>query len=80
MAANEQLAAEYITQLKAGAQPGSIERPILRHIDRYDAKQEKKRFNQAMDEAEALARAGRRDLIRELEVEWGDLQPSRSTY
>jgi hypothetical protein len=80
VAANEQQAAEYISQLEAGAPPGSIERPILRHIDRYQAKQEKKRFDQAMDEAEALARAGRRDQIRALELEWDDLQPSTSSY
>lgn len=85
---NAEMATEYISQLKAGAQPGSINRPTLRHINNYKAKQQRKMFIQAMDEAEALARAGKRDQIREFEFTRGNLveqsgsspQRSKSTY
>ena len=70
VADNGRKAAEYISLLKAGAEPGSIERPFLRHVNTYEAKQQKKRFIKAMDEAEELARAGRHEQIMELEIDW----------
>ena len=67
VADNGRKAAEYISQLKAGAEPGGIQRPIMRHINTFEAKQQQKRFNAAMDEAEALARAGKHEQIQELD-------------
>ncbi len=64
VAGNERRATEYISLLKAGEEPGSIKRPFMRHINRYQAKQQQKRLNQAMDDAEALALAGRHDEIQ----------------
>jgi hypothetical protein len=84
---NEKKAAEYISQLKAGAVPGSIERPSMRHTDKFQAKKQQRRFNQAMDEAEKLARAGRHEQITELEIGWETFfeaeskpKPKRSGY
>ncbi len=73
VAVNEKKAAEYISLLKAGADPGSIERPNMRHTDKFQAKKQQRRFYQAMDEAEELARAGRHEQITELEVGWEGL-------
>jgi hypothetical protein len=70
VADNGRKAAEYISLLKAGAEPDSIKRPFLRHVNTYEAKQQKKRFIKAMDEAEELARAGRHEQIMELEIDW----------
>lgn len=67
VADNEEKAAEYISQLKAGMEPGSIERPQMRHINTYKAKQRQTILNKAMDEAEELARSGKHDEIQELE-------------
>jgi hypothetical protein len=68
------MAAEYISQLKAGADPGSIERPAMRFISQYQAKQEQTKFIKTMGEEEALARAGKHDQRQELESEYRDLE------
>lgn len=77
---NEKSAAEYISELKAGAEPGSIERPPLRHINRFEAKQEKRRLIEAMNEAENLARTGKRDQIKELEVKSSSSSEEKGSY
>lgn len=64
---NQLKAKEYISQLKAGANPDSLTRPHLRRVDKYKVKQSNKEIKKAMDEAEALARAGKHDLIMEPE-------------
>jgi hypothetical protein len=74
VAVNERMAAEYIARLKDGADPGSVERPAMRFISQYQAKQEQKKFIKAMDEAEEFARAGKHDQIQELESEYRELE------
>jgi len=55
---------EYIFQLKDGANPDILERPRLRLSGNYKAKKERREMYKAMDEAEALARQGKRNLIQ----------------
>lgn len=74
VAINEKNAAEYIEKLKSGADPDSVRRPTMRFIEKIQAKNEQKRFFKAMDEAEALARAGKHEEIRELELKYQDLR------
>jgi hypothetical protein len=78
VADNEKRAAEYISLLKAGADPGSIERPSMRHADKFQAKKQQRRFYQAMDRAEELARAGRHEQITELEIGWENFYETES--
>lgn len=70
VAINEKNAAEYIEKLKSGADPDSVRRPTMRFIEKIQAKNEQKRFHQAMDEAEELARAGKPELIQDLELKY----------
>jgi hypothetical protein len=72
LADNNRKTAEYINQLKDGADPAGLERPFLRHINVYEAKQQKRRFIEAMDEAERLARAGKHDQIKALAIDGSD--------
>ena len=74
VAINEKNAAEYIEKLKSGEDPNRVKRPTMRFIDKYQAKQEQKKFKKAMDEAEALARTGRPEEIKELELKYQDLK------
>lgn len=74
VAINEKNAAEYIEKLKSGADPNSVVRPTMRFIKKIQAKNEQKRFFKAMDEAEALARAGKHEEIKELELKYQDLK------
>jgi hypothetical protein len=60
---NQILASEYIQKLQAGADPAKVERPHLRRIDNYKAKQARSEIIKAMDNAEKLARAGKHQLI-----------------
>ena len=68
-------AAAYIHKLKEGADPSELQQPVLRGVPfrrgyvNYRAKREIMLLGQAMDEAEALAKAGKRDQIKELEVD-----------
>ena len=80
VASNERRAAEYISLLKAGEEPGSIKRPIMRHISHYQAKQLQKKLIRAMDDAEALARAGKHYQIKELERITNSSHERTSTY
>lgn len=64
---NQVKATEYINQLKTGADPNSLTRPNLRRKNHYKAKQSYREIGKAMDEAEALARAGKAKLIKEPE-------------
>ncbi len=64
---NQLKAIEYITQLKAGADPNSLTRPQLRRHNKWKVKQSRREINKAMDEAEALARAGKHHLIQKPE-------------
>lgn len=77
VAINEKNAAEYIEKLKSGANPNHTRRPTMRFIKDYQAKQEQKRFHKAMDEAETLARAGRPEEIKELELKYQDREKYR---
>ena len=61
---NQEKARIYITQLKNGADPDRLERPHLRRHNKWKVKQSRKERKRAMDRAEALARAGKRYLIR----------------
>lgn len=70
MAISERNAAEYISQLKAGARPDDLTRPEMRYDEEYNAKMYVKELNRAMDEAERLARQGRNDQIEELELQF----------
>lgn len=78
MAISERNVAEYIQQLKDGAKPGSLKRPELRHDKEYQAEVYTKELNEAMDEAERLARQGRNDEIPELELRFSP--PEKSEY
>lgn len=60
---NQILASEYIQTLQAGADPAKVERPHLRRIDNYRAKQARAEIVKAMEDAEKLARAGNHQLI-----------------
>lgn len=64
---NQLKATEYINQLKTGADPNSLTRPNLRRQNHYKAKQSYREVSKAMDDAEALARAGKADLIKDPE-------------
>ena len=75
LAANERKAAEYISQLKNGRDPDSIQRPILQRINQAKSRQEKKRLTQAMDEAEVFAKEGRQNEIKELEIYHPPIRP-----
>lgn len=77
---NVRKAVEYISQLKAGANPDNLKRPQLRYLRGYNAKQLNKQLRKAMDDAEALARAGKQDEIKEIEVVKEDANQGRSTY
>lgn len=55
----------YISQLQKGADPNNITRPTLRHDKKYKASLANKELREAMDEAEALARAGKHDQIKD---------------
>ena len=77
VAINERNAAEYIDKLKSGANPNSVRRPTMRFIEDFPAKKEQKRFHKAMDEAEALARAGKPELIKDLELKYQDREKFR---
>lgn len=78
VAINEKNAAEYIARLKAGADPDYVKRPAMRFGKEYQAKKEQKRFQQAMDEAEELSRAGRAREIKELELQYQHRQKTES--
>jgi 1,2-phenylacetyl-CoA epoxidase catalytic subunit len=67
-ARNEMKVAEYINQLRDGVNPGSLDRPTLRFISNYQAKQRRKVLIQAMEEAETLARAGKHKQIQGLDL------------
>lgn len=77
VAVNEKNAAEYIEKLKSGEDPDRVRRPTMRFIEKYEAKQEQKRFLRAMDEAEKLAREGRPKLIPDLKLNYQDLEKDR---
>ena len=79
MAISERNAAEYIQKLKAGAKPGSLQRPEMRHDKDYEAEVYVKELNGAMDEAERLARQGKNDQIKELELRFPP-PPKKSEY
>lgn len=64
---NQTKATNYINQLKDGANPNSLTRPNLRRKNHFKAKRSYREINKAMDEAEALAKAGKADLIKEPE-------------
>lgn len=64
---NQIRAKEYIAELRAGADPNRLERPQLRRDKRTKMKRSNREIIAAMDEAEALARAGKRNLIKEPE-------------
>ena len=78
MAISERNAAEYIHELKAGAQPGSLKRPEMRHDKEYEAEVYVKELNKAMDEAERLARLGKNEQIKEPELRFPP--PKKSEY
>ena len=81
---NQVKAAEYITQLKAGADPDTLTRPQLRRNQKdFKAKQSVKEINKAMDEAESLARDGKHDLIQKPDFNYEGVsegEPRTSTY
>ena len=60
---NQVKVAEYVAQLKNGADPDALQRPHLRTDQQYQAKQANKEMRRIMDEAEALARQGRHQEI-----------------
>lgn len=64
---NQIRAKEYIAQLKAGADPNRLERPQLRRDKKTKMKRSRREIIAAMDESEALARGGKRNLIKEPE-------------
>jgi hypothetical protein len=64
---NQLKAKEYISQLQAGANPDSLTRPQLRRDKHSKMKRSRREILKAMDEAEALARAGKHPLIEEPE-------------
>lgn len=78
MAISERNAAEYIEKLKAGARPGSLKRPEMRYDTEYQAKVYVRELNEAMDEAERLARQGKNEQIKELDLRFPP--PENSDY
>ena len=74
VAVNERMAEEYIEKLQAGADPKEVERPTMRFISHYQAMQEQDRLINAMDEAEALAKEGKHELIPEIELKFQNLE------
>lgn len=61
-----QLKAEwYISELKTGANPDSLKRPVILRQGEYKSRERRQELYDAMDEAEDLARAGKRHLIQE---------------
>jgi hypothetical protein len=62
---NQIRAREYIAQLQNCADPNKLERPQLRRDKRTKMKRSVREINKAMDEAEALARAGKCKLIKQ---------------
>ena len=64
---NQIRAKEYIAQLQTCADPNTLTRPQLRRDKKTKMKRSVREINKAMDEAEALARAGECYLIKEPE-------------
>lgn len=63
-AENQMKAIQYITQLKNGASPDTLSRPPLRRDDKYSAKKANSEIQDAMTEAENLARQGKNKSIK----------------
>jgi len=76
---NQMKATEYITQLKDGANPDSLTRPTLRRKNHFKAKRSYREVNEAMDDAEALARAGKADQIEEPEFVYKGVSEKKTT-
>ena len=76
---NQVKAIEYITQLKDGADPDSHTRPTLTRENRFKAKRSVQEINQAMDDAEALARAGKAELLQEPEFVYKGVSEKKTT-
>jgi hypothetical protein len=74
---NQILASEYIQKLKSGADPARIERPHLRRIDNFRAKQARSEIIKAMEKAEKLARAGKHQLIEQPEFTFKPLSEEK---
>jgi len=70
---NQIKAKEYISQLQAGADPDSLTRPHLRRDKNNKMKQSRREIQKAMDDAEALARAGKYQLIKEPEFKYNGI-------
>lgn len=64
IAENQMKALQYISQLKEGANPDTISRPIMRRDDKYSAKKANSEIRDAMTEAENLARQGKNKSIK----------------
>lgn len=67
---NETKTNEYITQLKKGANPDKLTRPKLRRHKNFRVKKTVREMVHAMDDAEKLARAGKRHLIKTYEYDY----------
>jgi hypothetical protein len=76
---NQLKATEYINQLKTGADPNSLTRPTLRRKNNFRAKRSQQEINKAMDDAEALARAGKPDLIKVPEFAYKGVSEDKAT-
>ena len=74
---NELKAQEYITQLKAGADPNSLTRPRLRRHHKWRVKRSARELKKDMDAAEALARAGKHHLIQEPDYIFQDMSEEK---
>lgn len=77
MAVNERNVAEYIHKLKAGKDPDSLRRPALRRDARGEARRYVVELTKDMDEAERLARQGKRQQIKDLEFRYPLPQKTR---
>jgi len=62
---NQLMGKDYMLKLKNGADPDKLERPRLTRHHKWKVKQSRREVIKAMDAAEALARAGKRELIEE---------------
>lgn len=76
---NQLRAKQYIAKLKAGEYPDSLTRPRLKRNKTWKSKQSRKEILEAMNEAEALARAGKPHLIEEPVFQYNGLTDEKDT-
>ncbi len=75
---NELKEQEYLTQLKAGADPNRLKRPRLKRHHKWRVKRSARELRKVMDVAEVLVRTGKQHLIQEPEYIFEDMSEEKN--